>query len=138
MSNKPSYFVNREIYETYQRWLTSLRGPVMLSQEVEFEIPASLTYSDSYARAAEFWRVIPEKTDESWLELRDPDGFYKAGVKWDGCVHFDRYYNAPLDDETRRPEDRDYIHICDVEREIERLQALLVEARKHFGEHWPL
>lgn len=78
------------------------------------------------------WVVIPERTQPHWLEVIDPEGWCKASVKWDGCIHFDKFYNAPYPDG-----EREYMHICDLDDLIKRLQALKLEAQKHFGDKWP-
>lgn len=86
------------------------------------------------------WKVDKDNTKEHWLELSDEDGSYHASVKWDGCIHFDRYENIPatIDPERKGPGCCDsYIHICNVDDMIARLQALKQEALLHFGDGWP-
>ena len=84
------------------------------------------------------WEIIPEKTDRLWLEVKEPDGWYTAICKWDGCVHFYRYHNVPYP----QPEDDkmaldDYIHYCSLDEEIERLTKLRDKAREFFeDEEW--
>lgn len=68
------------------------------------------------------WEVVKEKTKDHWLELQDGD--YKASVKWDGCIHFS--------------DEGEYIHICDLEDFIKRLEELRDLAKTHFGPKWPL
>lgn len=82
------------------------------------------------------WEVSQEKTEDHWLEIKDPEGWYYAVVKWDGCIHFNRYYNAPKDEQEKDSEDNDYLHICSVDDMVKRLQALKEEAVKHFGDGW--
>lgn len=82
------------------------------------------------------WAVIEEKSTDTWLELKDPDGWYDAVVKWDGCIHFRRYFNDPMDHPNRKSEDQDYLHICDIDETIKRLQSLKEAALNHFG-MWP-
>lgn len=79
------------------------------------------------------WQKDESNTSSAWLSLVDPEGWWKAGVKFDGCVHFTRHFNVPF---TLGGEDTDYIHICDVDEMIAMLQALKAEAARHFGE-WP-
>lgn len=91
---------------------------------------------------ADEW-IVFRPTEDHWLELRDPDGWWHADVRFDGCIHLYRAYNSPLkEDETtdQRPTDDphyelDYLHICDLDETIERLKALkakiLIE-RPHF------
>jgi hypothetical protein len=78
------------------------------------------------------WEIVAEKSAPHWLELRDPDGWYEASVKWDGCVHFLRHFNEP-----DGKGDTDYLHICDLDEEIARLTALRDMSRAHFGPDWP-
>jgi len=80
------------------------------------------------------WKVIKEKTEDHWLEIEDPEGWYSAVVKWDGCIHFYRHHNEPIPNTDES--DIDYIHICGVNDFIKRLQALKEEAIKHFGKDW--
>lgn len=76
------------------------------------------------------WTKAPDST-EFCLKLRDENEGWSASVKWDGCIHFNRYYNGmSIDDKTG--EDCDYIHICDVDEMIERLQELRAAAIVHF------
>lgn len=85
------------------------------------------------------WEVVSGNTEDHWLELKDPEGWYYATVKWDGCIHFNRYFNMPKEMQEKELEENrmdDYIHICSVDDMIQRLQALRAEARKHFGEDW--
>ena len=83
------------------------------------------------------WVMVPEKTHEYWLEVKDPDGWYSASIKFDGCIHYHRYYNSPMDTPDRDEEDVDYIHICDIDGEIERLRSLKLMALGFFGSKWP-
>lgn len=85
------------------------------------------------------WEVVNGNTKDHWLEIKDPEGWYYARVKWDGCIHFNRYFNMPKEMQEKEPEENrmdDYIHICSVDDMIQRLQALKAEALKHFGEDW--
>jgi hypothetical protein len=84
-----------------------------------------------------YWRTEPEKTSEYWLELVDPEGWWHAIVKWDGCIHLDRYFNFPLGHADAGGENSDYLHICELDDVILRLQALRDVARAHFGKEWP-
>jgi len=71
-------------------------------------------------------RWIKKEEYEYRLTFWDGEGWYRAEVKWDGCVHFWRYHNAPGEDE-------DYLHICDLDDLILRLQQLRATVR----EAWP-
>jgi hypothetical protein len=84
-----------------------------------------------------YWEMAPEQGDEGVvLRLVDPEGWYEAYVKWDGCVDFMRLHNVPLPYTGEPTQGRDYIHFCDLDEEIERLQALRELARLEFGEGW--
>ena len=82
------------------------------------------------------WEIDREKTEDHWLELKDPDGWYQATVRWDGCIHYERVYNAPLPITGEHPQSSDYIHFCDIDSEIERLEKLRDMAREFFGTDW--
>jgi len=87
------------------------------------------------------WEIDSEKTKDHWLELKDPEGWYSAVVKWDGCIHLYRYFNSPMGSEYHKEthdENIDYIHICDVDDMIARLVALKEKALGHFGDGWEL
>ena len=68
-----------------------------------------------------------------FLELKDPEGWWAASVRYDGCINLNRYFNEPNDAD---PSNTDYIHICDLDDFIERLQALKLLAQVRFG-RWP-
>jgi hypothetical protein len=79
----------------------------------------------------DYWIIDEAKTQGHWLEVNSPDGIdYNASVKWDGCVHFRRYFNGVRDDNS------DYIHFCDLDDEIKRLTALRDMAIEKFGSYW--
>lgn len=97
------------------------------------------------------WEKVAEKSESHWLQLREPCPepgkdytWHEAIVKWDGCVHFHQAGNIPFDEhygrsdkERPHPAVDDYIHICDVDDMIARLQALKAAALEHFGPDWP-
>lgn len=74
--------------------------------------------------------------EDYWCDFIDPEGWYKAAVKWDGCIHYDSATNVPFGIPDRRTDSDCYWHICDIDHEIERLQALKEAALEHFG-MWP-
>lgn len=76
------------------------------------------------------WKKNEEKTTCFSLKLEDHNDRFSVDVRNDGCVHLRRYYS--VDDE-----DSDYIHICDLDAMIEKLQAVKAAALEHFGEDWP-
>lgn len=84
------------------------------------------------------WEIDKEKTKDHWLELKDPEGWWSAIVKWDGCIHLNRYYNEPWGgtSATEKEINTDYIHICDLDGFIKIMEELRDKAKGHFGE-WP-
>lgn len=80
------------------------------------------------------WVVVAEKTKPHWLELVEYfDGrvYHRASAKWDGCIHFTTWGN---DGETES-DHGSYIHICEIDDIIDRLQRLKVAAAEHFKDH---
>lgn len=94
-----------------------------------------------------YWEIDPKNAEDHWVEfldaeMKDPNSrWYHATVKWDGCIHFNRYHNRPWDpSEVNRHEDVDYLHICDLDAEIARLTELRDKAKAYFTEkrgEWP-
>jgi hypothetical protein len=86
------------------------------------------------------WEVKERK--ESWLDLEkrqedDKHVWGDAGVKWDGCVHYRRHYNVPLDlREKDDGENTDYVHICSTAEVIEDMLAITAAGREAFGDEW--
>ena len=78
------------------------------------------------------WKILEDKSSDSWLEVQDPEGWYSAVVRFDGCIHLNRHHNYPLSER-----DNDYIHICDIDDMIERLESLKKLALDYYVE-WPL
>lgn len=76
------------------------------------------------------WKKNQDKSNGYSLKLEDVQDRFTADVRGDGCVNLRRYYGA--DDE-----DNDYIHICDLDAMIEKLQAVKAAALEHFGDDWP-
>lgn len=79
------------------------------------------------------WHAIIDKTKPHWLEAQSLDGCRRAIIKWDGCIHYYRIFNMPLEQdgtqlrtlqEAEADDDVGYIHLCDIDEEIARLQAL--------------
>lgn len=90
------------------------------------------------AEANEFWEVNEAGVSEGhWLEVKAPDGWYSASVKWDGCIQFARYFNEPMPFTGEHPQLADSLHICDLDEEIKRLEKLREIAKSHFGCGWP-
>ena len=81
------------------------------------------------------WDILLDESRPSWLEVRDPEGWRSAVVKFDGCIHYYRYFNTPQGMDPKQDEERNYLHICDIDEEIARLQALKATAQRWFAEH---
>lgn len=61
-------------------------------------------------------------------------------VKWDGCVHIETFSNGfttDSPDSNEKHQNRDYLHICDLDLFIKQLTEIRDMAKKHFGEEWP-
>jgi hypothetical protein len=87
--------------------------------------------------AEKHWVVDEEETRPYWLDVHDPNGWFKAIVTTDGCIHLNRYHNIPLPEVEDERQLTDYLHICDLDDMIARLQSLKTVAQAHFGEEWP-
>lgn len=61
----------------------------------------------------------------------DPEGWWRAAVKEDGCISFSRFFNRPLFAPDREPDDEAQMHICELDDLIERLTALKALADRH-------
>lgn len=87
--------------------------------------------------SSELWVVVAEETSDTWLSLHDPHGWHTAEMDYaNGCVHYRKYANLPFT-QSGHPQMVDYLHICDLDAEIARLQAIKQMAVAHFGEGWP-
>lgn len=71
------------------------------------------------------------------VDFCDPtDRYYRATVWHSGCIDLRCISNGCDWDGETAEEDCDYIHICEIDDMIGRLQALREEAIKHFGPDW--
>lgn len=90
---------------------------------------------------SDFWIKNPDRNkefDESSIQLKDENGFYDVFIKWDGCVDFTEYDAADGNGNPIKDDKYTYIHICDLDRFIDRLLALRKFGHKHFNnEQWP-
>lgn len=85
-----------------------------------------------------YWTVNQRTSNDTILTVDDPNGWFTAWTSSDGCVHLHRVHNVPLPiDEENDQQIVDYLHICDLDAMIERLQALKATALEHFGGYWP-
>ncbi|ALS22200.1 hypothetical protein [Paenibacillus naphthalenovorans] len=65
-------------------------------------------------------------------EYRDSEAY----IKWDGCIDFRQYSNgySPDSEHSKEKADNcDYIHICDIDKMIEKLQAIKKVAEEYFS-----
>lgn len=94
-----------------------------------------------------YWEINQKEENNEYVlnladaEMGDPNSrWYSAWVKWDGCVHFNRYYNTPIGVDHKDGKDMDYLHICDLDEMIKRLTELRDKAKAYFTEkrgEWP-
>lgn len=87
------------------------------------------------------WYFVEGIKEDHWIDLYYFEGgspWAKASVKLDGCVHYNDVSNYPY--ELGKPVEEiqleSYLHICSIDRHIEKLQQLKKAAQEHFGE-WP-
>ena len=92
---------------------------------------------ETQAEANAFWAVVEELTEDHWLEVVDPEGYYEAVVKWDGCVHLYMHDSPIGEDDEGEDGGTEYLHICELDELIDRLQALKEIALQHFKGNWP-
>lgn len=79
----------------------------------------------------ELWKPDPaEENTDYVVHFVDPEGWWAAWAKYDGCVHLNHYHNAPKGD--ARLDDTDYVHICDLDDAIKRLTELRDKIKGHF------
>lgn len=73
------------------------------------------------------------------LRLTDEEyGDTEAHIKWDGCIDYRQYSNgfSPNDPESiEKAENCDYIHICDIDQMILKLQEIKKVAEQHFSKN---
>ena len=81
------------------------------------------------------WEIDQSKTQDHWLELVEKSNgrvYHRASAKWDGCIHYTAWSNEGEGDTICGP---DYIHICDIDEEIDRLKRLKAAAVEFFKDH---
>ncbi len=71
-----------------------------------------------------FYKFLTDKETEcdAFIDVREIDGPWKVHIKSDGCID--------LNDENS------YIHICDLNRHIEKCQEIKRIAEEKFGKDW--
>lgn len=81
----------------------------------------------------EMWQEV--QVTEQQLTLRDPQGWFQALAHDDGCVDLYRYFETPQGQNPQNDEECCYLHVCDLDEMIERLEALRTRAIEHFNRH---
>jgi hypothetical protein len=84
------------------------------------------------------FKVLKEYEGTKNVELEDVEiGSDQVTLKWDGCVDYQMGSNGIKPSEDPSGENTTYIHICDIDEFIEKLQALKAFGKKHFdNEYW--
>lgn len=77
-------------------------------------------------------------TTPYWLSLKKTengiDGVWRdAYAKWDRCVGYTQFYNAPRD---QNEDDADSMHICSTAAMVADLMDITEAAENHFGGEW--
>jgi len=79
---------------------------------------------------------ITQKSNSGALTVRNEDETIDVMIKFDGCVHFNQFWNGD-NANTENSENCDYIHICKVDEMIELLQEIKLKAKEYFkNEYW--
>lgn len=60
-------------------------------------------------------------------------GMHEVTLKWDGCIDYFVGANGVKPSEDSKNENTDYIHICDIDDMIKKLQAIKEYGKKHFN-----
>ena len=77
---------------------------------------------------------LPEQSTGHVLEFTTPNRDWRFCVKWDGCVHINRFYNgATMDEPGTFASDMDYLHVCDLD-DFAKAVTKLAEDTKGFRE----
>lgn len=79
---------------------------------------------------------LPE-SHEACLQLSNDSKDFRFAIRFDGCVHIERYMNGQTFESKNPGSDRDYLHICDLREFIETLEEVERQAINHFGKEWP-
>lgn len=72
------------------------------------------------------------------IVLEDEEyGFDEVTLKWDGCIVYRKAWNGFKPNEDETGENTNYIHICDIDEMIAKLESLKRIGAKHFdNEYW--
>ena len=77
------------------------------------------------------------ESDEGYLHLDDREGWWRYGVRFDGCVHIISYSERPFFDVYGEQQAHDYLHICNLDQFIADLLEIKRKAIAHFGDpYW--
>lgn len=79
---------------------------------------------------------MPIEKSKTFVRFVETGGWHDASCKWDGCIHFYKYDDEPLDPQNpdHHTSDVTYIHYCDIDEEIDRLKRLKAAAYSYFSE----
>jgi len=79
-----------------------------------------------------------KNVENAVIYLEDREfGNIQARLKWDGCIDFKYGHNGIKPSEDATGSNTDYIHICDIDDMIKKLQGLKEYGQKHFkNEYW--
>ena len=83
--------------------------------------------------------ALEQNTKESGefsLTLENKEEAIKYDIRLDGCIHIKRFWNGNLIDSSKNA-DMDYLHICELDKFIEELQAVKLCAVAYFNNKWP-
>lgn len=82
--------------------------------------------------------VVIKRINDACIDVYDANGWWSAGVKWDGCIDFYSYANISYwDDPERKDKDccDNYIHLCEGGNDmIETIKILQEIGKREFKE----
>jgi hypothetical protein len=97
----------------------------------------------------EHWEIdkINKASDGTVISIQVTDKEYRdtrISFKWDGCLDYNQYLNGyTVDDEPseEKSRNREYIHICDIDVMINKLQEIKKIAQmkfssENYNEYW--
>jgi hypothetical protein len=84
------------------------------------------------------FKKVKEYEGSRNVVLEDEEyGYDEVTLKWDGCIDLRMGMNGYKPSEDTTGENHQYIHICDIDEMIAKLQALKEYGKKHFNnEYW--
>lgn len=62
--------------------------------------------------------------------------WFEAYVRKNGCVELHRYFNEPKEHNSQDDNDVDFLHICDIDDMISKLQEIKRRSIERFGDNW--